>query len=209
MAKPRTKAKPTSVFSAEIVDTLALLHRDENLARQRIDEAHRRLRHCVQAYRGRIGETRDDELLATFGRPAEAVVAALAFQAAQKEVNRHIHDEIRVEARIGIAFGEAVIGEATLTGAGVVLAQRIEQTALPGAVVIDESTYDALPEELPIQYRALDERGQKGHEGQAHSYHVSLRDGASLPSPRKMKFYWALAAGLGLLVILLLALFLL
>jgi len=47
-----------------------------------------------------------------------------------------LEDDIRPEARIGIAIGEVVIADGTLTGSDVVMAQRIEQLAEPGGICI-------------------------------------------------------------------------
>ena len=202
MVKPRPPGKLMVVFHAEIVDPAALLRQDRYLAERRIEEAHQRLRQCIEAYRGRIDEVRDDEVLATFRRPAEAVVAGLAFQSAQKEVNRHIHDDIRAEARIGIAFGEALVDDGSLTGAGVVLSQRLEQLGMPGAVLTHGAVYDALPERLPFEYRDLGECHFKDQGKPAHCYRVALRDGESLPSPHRMALsrYLAVATGIAVVI---------
>ena len=205
MAKPRSTTRAI-VFNAEIVDSASLLRQDKPIAEKRIEEARRRLRKCISAYRGRVGEERDDELIASFRRPAEAVIAALAFQAAQKEANRHVHDDLRVQVRIGIASGDTVCDETTLTGSGVVLSQRLEHVAVPGAVVIHGAVYDALPEDLPIEYRDLGEHGFRDEDGAVHCYRVSLRDGAKLPSPRRLVLSWYLAAGLGIVLVVILAL---
>ena len=58
--------------------------------------------------------------------------AALAFQFANEDHNKGVTDDIRPEIRIGISLGEVVIADGTITGAGVVLAQRLEQLAEPG-----------------------------------------------------------------------------
>ncbi|NIS36565.1 MAG: hypothetical protein GWN79_26690, partial [Actinobacteria bacterium] len=47
--------------------------------------------------------------------------------------------------RIGIGMGEVVVAEGTVTGAGVVLAQRLEQLAEPGGVVIQGAVHESLP----------------------------------------------------------------
>ena len=47
--------------------------------------------------------------------------------------------------RVGIALGEVVIADSTVTGAGVVLAQRVEQMAEPGGLCITSAIHEALP----------------------------------------------------------------
>ena len=67
-----------------------------------------------------------DALVAEFARPSDAVTAALAFQELNAACNEALTDEIRPDVRIGIAMGEVVVADNTVTGAGVVLAQRLE-----------------------------------------------------------------------------------
>ena len=50
--------------------------------------------------------------------------------------NYRLEDDIIPEIRVGIALGEVIITNDTITGAGVVLAQRLEQVAPPGAICI-------------------------------------------------------------------------
>ena len=47
-----------------------------------------------------------------------------------------LEDDIRPEARIGIAIGEVVSADGTLSGSDVVMAQRIERLAEPGGICI-------------------------------------------------------------------------
>ena len=68
-------------------------------------------------------------MLAEFARASDAVSAALAFQVENRRENNVISDDIQPQIRVGIALGEVVIADGTVTGAGVVLAQRLEQLA--------------------------------------------------------------------------------
>ena len=54
-----------------------------------------------------------------------------------------ISDDIKPVVRVGIAMGEVVIADETVTGEAVVLAQRLEQLAEPGL-----SVFTALPKIL-------------------------------------------------------------
>ena len=67
-----------------------------------------------------------DALVAEFQRASDAVTAALAFQAANAAHNERLAGDIKPVLRVGIALGEVIIADDTLTGAGVVLAQRLE-----------------------------------------------------------------------------------
>ena len=79
--------------------------------------------------------------MAEFSRASDAVSAALDFQATNDAYNVELKDEIRPTIRVGIAMGEVVVADSTLTGEGVVLAQRLEQLAEPGSVCIQDAVY--------------------------------------------------------------------
>ncbi|MCZ6655230.1 MAG: adenylate/guanylate cyclase domain-containing protein, partial [Planctomycetota bacterium] len=72
--------------------------------------------------------------------------AGLAFQIESTESNARLEDDLQPRLRIGISLGEVVIADSTVTGAGVVLAQRVEQLAEPGGVCITGAIHEAAPQ---------------------------------------------------------------
>ena len=140
----------------------SLVQCDERLAHERIRDSFRRFGDTISAYSGKVHELRGDALLAEFERASDAVSAALAFLAAQHEYNRRLDDEIRPELRVGVALGEVIIADNTITGEGVVLAQRLEQNAEPGGLCITPAIREALPRRLPFELENLGARKLKG-----------------------------------------------
>ena len=120
------------LLHADVVGSTPLVQLNETLAHQRIQEAFHRLSDTTGVYGGIAHEIRGDALVAEFPRASDAVCAALAFQIANTNHNAGIADEIRPEIRMGISLGEVVIADGTVTGAGIVLAQRLEQLAPAG-----------------------------------------------------------------------------
>ena len=59
-------------------------------------------------------------------------------------------------------MGEVVVADGTLTGEGVVLAQRLEQLANPGGVVVQSSVSETVPTRLPFKFENLGEQVLKG-----------------------------------------------
>jgi adenylate cyclase len=108
--------------------------KDERVAHDRIQDAFKRLSETIVSHGGTTHELRGDALLAEFGRASDAVAAALSFQDLNTVFNQSLKDDVRPDVRIGIALGEVVIADSTLTGAGVVLAQRLEQLADAGSI---------------------------------------------------------------------------
>ena len=130
MEKDQVKRELAVILHADVVGSTSLVQKDEQLAHQRIQDAFRRFGDTIAKYHGRVRELRGDALLAEFQRASDAIIAAVAFQAENAESNTTVEDDIQPQLRVGISLGEVVIADGTVTGAGVVLAQRFRSQAL-------------------------------------------------------------------------------
>jgi adenylate cyclase len=177
------RSKLAVILHADVVGSTALVHRDERVAHERIQEAFQRISKTISAYTGITHEVRGDALVAEFERASDAVSAALAFQAENQKRNDDFSDNIRPEVRVGIALGEVIVADQTITGTGVILAQRLEQLAEPHGLCISAAIREALPARLPFEYRLLGEQAVKGFDEPIRVFLVALGDSASIPSP--------------------------
>ena len=162
MAKDRLSGKLTVILHADVAGSTQLVQQDEQLAHERIQDAFRRFSGTIGEYHGRVQELRGDALLAEFERASDAVAAALAFQADHTYLISRLKDDLRPTIRVGIAMGEVVIADNTVTGSGVVLAQRVEQLADPGGVCITAALHEALPKRMPFDLEHMGEQVLKG-----------------------------------------------
>ena len=184
MAKDRLSGKFVVILHADVAGSTQLVQQDEQLAHERIQDAFRRFSETIQKYQGRIIELRGDALLAEFERPSDAVIATLAFQADHTYLISRLKDNLRPTIRVGIAMGEVVIADNTVTGSGVVLAQRVEQLADPGGVCITEALHEALPKRMPFDLENLGEQVLKGFDDPVRVYRVELSADQSVPAPQ-------------------------
>lgn len=169
------------LLHADVAGSTALVRIDETLAHQRIQEAFRRFSEVISNHYGLPHEIRGDALVAEFSRASDAISAAVAFQTANAAHNDDLSDEVRPTIRVGIAMGEVVIADRTVTGEGVVLAQRLEQLAEPGGVCIQDAVYQTVPKRLPFNYEYLGERELKGFDEPIRSYAVKEGSPVSVP----------------------------
>ncbi len=183
MTTDRATRKLTVILHADVMGSTALVQRDETLAHERIQNAFRRFSETIRAYGGTPQEVRGDALLATFDRASDAASAALSFQTGNAHHNETLADEIRPELRIGIAIGEVVIADSTLTGPDVVTAQRIEQLAEPGGICIQGTAYETIPRRLLFEYTNLGERQLKGFDDPVRVYALKSKLGEEIPGP--------------------------
>jgi TolB-like protein/class 3 adenylate cyclase/cytochrome c-type biogenesis protein CcmH/NrfG len=183
MAKDRLSGKLAVILHADVAGSTALVQQDEQLAHERIQDAFQRFSRNIEKYHGLVHELRGDALLAEFERASDAVAATLAFQADQAYNNSRLPDDLQPKVRVGISLGEVVIADNTVTGAGVVLAQRVEQLADAGGLCITAALHEALPRRMPFELEDLGEQTLKGFDDSVHVYKVELSQGALIPTP--------------------------
>jgi TolB-like protein/class 3 adenylate cyclase len=185
VAKDDLSGKLAVILHADVVGSTQLVQHNEQLAHERIQDAFQRFSDTIGRYHGRVQELRGDALLAEFERASDAVTAVLAFQSDHDDHLKKIDDDIRPGIRVGIALGEVVIADNTVTGAGVVLAQRIEQLAEPGGLCITSAIHEALPNRMPFSIESLGEQALKGFDEPVRVYRVQLSTGESVPPPQQ------------------------
>ena len=181
------------IVHADVVGSTALVRRNEAIADQRIQDAFLRFAQEIANHGGTAHEVRGDALVAEFAKASDAVVASLDFQAGNTSHNQQLPDEFRPAIRVGIAMGEIVINEGRMTGAGVVLAQRLEQLAEPGGVCIQSAVRETLPERLSLDFIELGDQRVKGFDNPVKVYavrqspvdagHSGLTDRADIAAP--------------------------
>jgi adenylate cyclase len=183
MERDRLSRKLAVILHADVVGSTSLVQKNETLAHERIQSAFHQFSETINSYGGITRELRGDALVAEFERASDAVVAALAFQASNTKFNASLDDPIQPQMRMGISMGEVVIADNTITGAGVVLAQRLEQLAEPGKICIQGAAYETVPQRLPFEFKSLGKQQVKGFEEPVRSYTVTLKPGENVPTP--------------------------
>ena len=186
MEKDRLSRKLAVILHADVVGSTSLVHQNETLAHQRIHAAFVRLSKVINTYNGSTCELRGDALIAEFERASDAISAALSFQESNKRANGKINDTIAPRLRIGISMGEVVIADDTITGAGVVLAQRIEQLSSPDGVCITGALHEAIPKHMPFELESLGKKSLKGFDDPIDVYKACLNSDEPIPPPEEI-----------------------
>ena len=183
MEKDNLSRKLAVILHADVVGSTALVQQNETLTHKRIQTAFQQFSKTIDSYNGKTHELRGDALVAEFGRSSDAVAAALAFQALNEKTNSTLDDEIQPQLRIGISLGEVIIADNTITGAGIVLAQRLEQLAEPGGIVVQGSVSETVPARFSFEFESLGEQLCKGFDQPVRAFVVKLQSGGELPAP--------------------------
>ena len=107
------------LLHADIDGSTSLVQKNETLAHERIQDTFRQISETISRHSGIAHEIRGDALVAEFSRASDAITAALEFQAINTKHNEGLTDDVRPELRVGVAMGEVVIADNTVTGEGV------------------------------------------------------------------------------------------
>jgi adenylate cyclase len=181
--KDHLSRKLAVILHADVVGSTSLVQKNETLAHERIQNTFSRFSETINNHNGIAHEIRGDALVAEFSRASDAVSASISFQSTNRIYNEQLSDEIQAVLRIGISLGEVVIADNTITGAGVVLAQRLEQLADTGGVVVQGSVAETVPTRMPFNFESLGEQMLKGFDQPVRAFSASLQEGQTLPAP--------------------------
>ena len=173
----RERKVATMVFADLVGFTSLNESTDPELVQALVTRAFDRLSAEVARYEGTVEKFAGDAMLAVFGVPAiheddaeRAVRAALEMQAAMGELATELRGEGRPELalRIGVETGEVLVDlgraqgerDRIVTGDAVNTAARLQQVALPGAIVVGPFSYAATRD--VIEYEELPPAALKG-----------------------------------------------
>jgi class 3 adenylate cyclase/tetratricopeptide (TPR) repeat protein len=170
---PEERRKATVVF-ADLSGYTAVSERlDPERMKSLVDRALRRLGEEIERHGGTIDKYIGDNVMGVFGAPVaheddpeRAVRAGLAMQAAMVEINERIAADVGASfaLRVGINSGDVLAGRVgdgyTVIGDPVNVAARLQTAAVPGTVIVGETTHRLT--QAAIEYVALDPLELKG-----------------------------------------------
>ncbi len=88
-------SKLAVILHADVVGSTALVHKDERVAHERIQDSFRRFSAIIAGYGGITHELRGDALVEEFSRASDGVSASLVFQLANTDQNENLSEDIR------------------------------------------------------------------------------------------------------------------
>ena len=176
-ARPGEVRKTVTVVFADVADSMRLGTRvDPESLRRVMSRYFETVSQALHRHGGTVEKFIGDAVMAVFGIPVvheddalRAVRAALEMRDGVEALNRELERErgVRIQIRLGVNTGEVVagdpaVGRTLVTGDAVNTAARLEQAALPGEILIGETTrrlvrdaIDAEPVE-PLELKGKD-----------------------------------------------------
>ena len=198
--------KLMAILSADVKDYTRLMGQDEVYAIRTINEHRDVFSRSVQQYKGRIVDTPGDNILAEFVSVVDAVNGAIKIQGEIKERNISIHQDRRMEFRIGINLGDVIEEDERIYGDGVNIAARVEGLAAGGGIAISGTVYEHIKDKLSLGYHYLGEQDVKNIPEPVRVYRLLTEpaDAGKLIGEEKTKsskLLWAAAGAIVLIIL--------
>ena len=143
----QSERRLVAVMFTDMVGYTALMQADEKTAVEKRDRYVRALDRDHAAAGGTIVQRLGDGSLSMFPSALAAVQAAVAMQRDLGEAG--------IPVRIGIHVGEVLVEPERLTGDAVNIAARVESFAVPGSVLLSDTAYDQVKNQLDLEIAPL------------------------------------------------------
>jgi class 3 adenylate cyclase len=161
-APSREVRKTVTILFCDVVgSTGQAASTDPEVVRAQLARSFERMKAIVEHHGGTVEKFIGDAVMAVFGVPLTHEDDALRACRAALEM-REAFPELGIEGRIGIATGEVVTGteECLATGDAVNVAARLQQTAQPGEALVGEETLSHAGVAVEVEALALKDKGE-------------------------------------------------
>ena len=138
---------------------------------------------CIRDSHGRVFGSAGDSIIAEFGSPVDAIVAAVEFQKNLRDRNNEVDAEDQMQFRVGLNMGDVIIEGDNLYGEGVNVAARLESAAEPGGILVSGKFHDEVRRKLELGFESKGAQEMKNIEEPVHTFKVLLGQEAQADSP--------------------------
>lgn len=166
-----------TVLIADVVASTTIYHtRGDIAARAMIQRYDDLAFSAVGRHQGRVVKTVGDSVIACFEQPENAVEAAVDLQQSLAHDNAGRPPEDRMEIRIGVHYGLAIVEEQDIFGDAINFAARLQAIAGAGEVLVSGDTLRAIKEGSLPTWRSLGRRKIRGKVEKAEVFRVPWRE---------------------------------
>ena len=155
MVDERVKRKLTAILSADVKGYSRLMGEDELSTIETLKRYREIMGTLIERFQGRVVDSPGDNVLAEFASAVDAVECAIDIQKELKQNNAELHENRRMEFRIGVNLGDVITDGERIYGDGVNIVARVESLAEGGGICISGTVYDQVENKLRIEYEYL------------------------------------------------------
>jgi len=155
MSSDNISRKLTTILASDVVGYSKMMATDEESTLKTLRVFRGIFSDLIDKHGGRIFNTAGDAILAEFDSAVEGVRCAISFQEELKARNGELPDDRKMNFRIGINIGDAMIDGDDLFGDGVNVPARLEGIADPGGICLSSSAFEQVKSKLSIGFKDM------------------------------------------------------
>ena len=178
---PEIVTRQAAILHLDIVESTRQVVHNLIFAHHQIQQTYQRISNNCRRNNGVPHELRGDAVVVEFRYAVDALKAAIEIQTFNRLLVKNRFGKLIPPMRIGVSFGEVISGGNIINGLPVIRAQRLEQKAGVGQIMMDEYTLSQLDDDSNIHYESMGTCQLKGFDEAIHIYRLKLNSG-TLPS---------------------------
>ncbi len=177
--------KLTAILSADVEGYSRLMGEDEEATIRTLTSYRQLMTLTIQVHRGRVVDSPGDNLLAEFGSVVDAVKCAVVIQSTLRAENADLHQDRRMEFRIGINVVDVMFEGERIYGDGVNIAARMEGLAEGGGICVSGTVFDHIKGKVSVNFEDLGPQQVKNIVEPIRAYRAVLGSGTVSAEPQK------------------------
>ena len=178
MAESGPRRKLAAILAADVVGFSKMMGDNEDRTLRNLKACRSLTDEAIKLNHGRIFGSAGDSVIAEFGSPVDAVVAATEFQRNLRDRNESATVEDQMLFRVGLNLGDVIIEGDNLYGDGVNVAARLEASAEPGGITLSGKFHDEVSRKLDMSFISTGEQEMKNIANPVSTYKIEV---SSLP----------------------------
>ncbi|MDE2694784.1 MAG: tetratricopeptide repeat protein [Paracoccaceae bacterium] len=174
MTETGPRRKLAAILVADTVGFSKMMGENEDRTLKNLKACRTLIDDAITANHGRIFGSAGDSVIAEFGSPVDAIVAATEFQRDLRDRNKGVPEADQMLFRVGLNLGDVIIEGENLYGDGVNIAARLEAAAEPGGISLSGKFHDEVSRKLDMNFVDTGEKVMKNISNPVSTYKIEI-----------------------------------
>ena len=183
MTESTPRRKLAAILAADVVGFSKMMGENEDRTLSNLKACRALTDDSIQEHHGRVFGSAGDSIIAEFGSPVDAIVAAVEFQKNLRDRNNQLNPEDQMLFRVGLNLGDVIVEGDNLYGEGVNVAARLESAADPGGILVSGKFHDEVRRKLELDFESKGAQEMKNIEEPVHTFKVMMGQESQADSP--------------------------
>ena len=174
MSESGPRRKLAAILVADLVGFSKMMGENEDRTLKNLKACRTLMDEAITSNHGRIFGSAGDSVIAEFGSPVDAIVAATEFQRDLRDRNEGVPETDQMLFRVGLNLGDVIIEGDNLYGDGVNIAARLEASAEPGGISLSGKFHDEVSRKLDMNFVDTGEQIMKNISNPVSTYKIDV-----------------------------------